>query len=198
MSNAIKLRVLGLAVLTAAVSGCNSEAAPESINADHAAVKIRHQADEARGRIWVLTRSGVVIFDATSSRPIRRVPLPGWVWAGEPYGCLPDLALGPKGEAVVSSDVVPTLWRIDPETLEVSEHALALDSDTDKDIGFSELEYSRGQNAYFGVSTLDGSVWRIDPLLGRAQKVAQAAPPARACRSRATRDRGLPPKCAVR
>ena len=104
MSNAIKIRVLGLAVLTAAVGGCTSEAAPEPIKADHSAVKIRHQADDARGRIWVLTRSGVVIFDATSSRSIRRITLPGWVWAGEPYGCLPGLALGPKGCLLYTSD----------------------------------------------------------------------------------------------
>jgi hypothetical protein len=153
MSNAIKLRVLGLAVLTAAASGCVNEAAPESVKADQAVVKIRHQVDEARGRIWLLTRSGVVVFDVTAPRPIRRVPLPGWMWAGEPYGCLPDLALGPKGEALVSSDVVPTLWRVDPETLEVSLHALALDADADKDIGFSELQYSAEQNAYIAVST---------------------------------------------
>jgi hypothetical protein len=186
MSNAIKIRVLGLAVLTAAVGGCSSEAAPEPSKADYSAVKIRHQADEARGRIWVLTRSGVVIFDATSSRPIRRVTLPGWVWAGEPYGCLPGLALGPKGEAMVSSDVVPTLWRVDPETFEVNEHALALDEDTDKDIGFSKLEYSVEKNAYYGVSGYYGSVWRIDPLLGRAQKVAQAASQQNGCRTGGT------------
>lgn len=198
MSNAIKLRVFGLAVLAAAVSGCNSEAASEPIKADRAAVKIRHQADEARGRIWVITRSGAVLFDATASRPIRRVPLPGWVWAGEPYGCLPDLAVGPKGEVVISSDVVPTLWRIDPETFDVSEHALALDTDRDKDIGFSRLEYSVEQNAYFGVSGAYGSVWRIDPLLGQAQKVAQAAPQARVCRTGGTPSGGLQPGYAVR
>ncbi len=198
MSNAIKLRLLGLAVLTATVSGCNSEAASESVKADHAAVKIRHQADEARGHIWVLTRSGAVIFDATASRPIRRMPLPGWVWAGEPYGCLPDLAHGPKGEAVISSDVVPTLWRVDPETFDVSVHALALDADSDKDIGFSKLEYSVAKSAYFGVSSAYGSVWRIDPLLERAQKVAQAAPQAPGCRIGGTPGGGLPPGYAVR
>jgi hypothetical protein len=182
MSNAIKLRLAGLAILAAAVSGCYSEAAPQSVQGHETVAKIRHQADEARGRIWVLTPSGVVVFDLNAPRPLRRVPLPEWVWAGEPYGCLPDLALGPKGEAVISSDVLPTLWRVDPETLEVSEHALALDADTDKDIGFAKLEYSAEQNAYFGVSSFYGSVWRIDPQLGRAQKVAQASPPARVCR----------------
>lgn len=182
MSNAIRLRVLGLAVLAAAASGCSSEAAPESIDAGQAIVRIRHQVDQARGRVWLLTQSGIIVFDVNAPRSMRRLPLPDWMWAGEPYGCLPDLALGPKGEALVSSDVVPTLWRVDPETLKVSRHPLALDADTDKDIGFSELRYSAEQNAYIAVSSFYGSVWRIDPLLERAQKVAQAASPAPGCR----------------
>jgi hypothetical protein len=198
MRNAIRLQVLGLAVLTAVAGGCNVGAAPESIKADYAAVKIRHQADELRGRIWVLTRSGVVVFDVNSPSRIHRVPLPGWMWVGEPYGCLPGLALGAKGEAVISSDVVSTLWRVDPETFEVSEHALALNADTDRDIGFSALRYSRENNAFFGVSALYGSVWRIDPLLGRAQKVAHATPIARVCSSGETLGRGLPPEYAGR
>jgi len=199
MGNASKLRVLCFASFTAAAAcGCVSDAAPESIKADQAVVKIRHQVDEARGRVWILTRSGVVVIDVTAPHPIRRVPLPDWMWAGEPFGCLPDLALGPKGEALVSSDVVPTLWRVGPETLEVSRHALALDADADKDIGFSELQYSAEQNAYIAVSTFDGSVWRIDPLLERAQKVAQAAQPARVCRPSATPRLALPPGHAFR
>ena len=183
MSNAIKLRVFSLAVLAAAVSGCHSEAATETLGEVTSAVRIRHEADQARGRVWLLTRSGVFIVELKAPRPIRRVQLPGWMWAGEPHGCLPGLAIGPKGEAVVSSDVVPALWRVDPETLEVSQHALALDADAGKDIGFSRLEYSAGQNAYVGVSSVHGSVWRIDPQLGRAQKLAQSAPQAQACRT---------------
>ena len=199
MSNASKLRVLCFAGFAAvAASGCISDAAPVSIKADQAVVKIRHQVDEARGRVWILTRSGVVVIDVTAPHPIRRVPLPDWMWAGEPFGCLPDLALGPKGEALVSSDVEPTLWRVDPDTLQVSRHALALDADTDKDIGFSELQYAAGENAYFAVSTFHGSVWRIDASLGRAQKVAQAAAPARVCRSGATPRLALPAGHAYR
>jgi hypothetical protein len=183
MGNAIKLRLLGVAVLTAAVSGCFSEAAQEPAMDVKAIARIRQQVDEARGRVWLLTQSGVVMVDLNAARHFRRVPLPGWMWVGEPGGCLPDLAVGPKGEVVVSSDVVAKLWRIDPETFQVSQHALALDADTDKDIGFSELQYSAAQNAYFGVSSFYGSVWRIDPLLGRAQKVAQPATPGHVCRS---------------
>ncbi len=199
MSNASKLRVLCFAGFTAAAaSGCISDASPESITADPAVVKMRHQVDEARGRIWVLTRSGAVVFDVAAPHPARRVPLPGWMWLGEPTGCLPDLALGPKGEALISSDVVPTLWRVDPDTLAVTWHALALDADADKDIGFSELRYSAEQDAYVAVSALYGSVWRIDPMLQRAQKVAQPAPLQRVCRHGATPRRVLPTGHAYR
>ena len=193
MVNATPLRATFLAGLTAAAtSGCSVDAAPEAVKADQASVMIRHQVDEARGRIWVLTRSGVFLIELTEPRPIRHVPLPGWTWAGKPFGCLPDIALGPNGEALVSSDVVPTLWRVDPKTFVVSEHAVALDADADKDIGFSELQYSAEQNVYIAVSALYGSVWRIDPLLARAQKIAQAAPTAPVCRASATQRRTLP------
>lgn len=192
MSNAIKLRVLGFAGLAAVASGCISEASPETLSSDRAVVKIRHQVDEARGRIWVLTRSGAVVFDVAAPHPARQVRLPGWVWLGEPSGCLPDIALGPKGEALISSDVVPTLWRVDPDTLKVSRHALALDADADKDVGFSELRYSAEQKAYMAVSTFYGSVWRIDPMLQRAQKVSRAAPLQRVCSPGATPRRVLP------
>ena len=87
---------------------------------------VRNQVDAARNRVWLLTRAGLAIYDAAAPDRIVQVPMPGWQFAGEPYGCLPDLALGPRGEAVISSDVVPvqgeylavsasqgTVWRID-------------------------------------------------------------------------------------
>ena len=86
-----------------------------------------------------------------------------------------------KGEVVISSNIVPTLWRIDPETLAVSEHPLVLDADTDKDVGFSGVTYSAGHAAFFAVSGVHGSLWRIDPRLRRAQKVALSAPIRNAC-----------------
>ena len=50
------------------------------------------------------------------------------------YACQAALALGPKGEALVTSNILPTVWKIDPETLAVSEYALVLDADQDKDM----------------------------------------------------------------
>ncbi|MEK6243100.1 MAG: hypothetical protein AABM33_01250 [Pseudomonadota bacterium] len=145
-----------------------------------AAENLRSQVDTARDRVWVLTRSGVQIYDLKSGLKTRDIALPDWIWAGEPYGCSPDLALGPTGDALISSDTLPTLWRVDGVTMRVSMHELVLDDERDKDVGFSGLAYSAEQGAFFGVSCSQGSLWRIDPLLGRARKIPLSAPLTRA------------------
>jgi hypothetical protein len=141
---------------------------------------LRFQEDTARERGWILTRMGVLVFDFKTRQTIGHVSLPDWHWAGEQFSCAPDLALGPKGEALISSNVVPTLWRIDPATLAVSKHELAIDADTDKDVGFTGLAYSAEQGVFFAVSDF-GALWRIDPLFTRAQKIALSDPLPKAC-----------------
>jgi hypothetical protein len=133
---------------------------------------LRQQFDSARNRVWTLTHDGVVARDMASGKTLGEISLPGWIWAGAPYSCSPDLALGPRGEVLITSDVLPVIWRIDPETLAVSRHELVLDADGDKDIGFSALAYSPRHGAFFATSAVYGSLWRIDPLLRRAQKIA--------------------------
>jgi hypothetical protein len=116
------------------------------------------------------------------ARPERvAVALPGWVTVDTAYGCPPDIALGPEGEALVTSNIVPTLWRIDPRTLTASVHPLALDADTDKDVGFSGLAYSPQHGAFLAASYHHGSLWRIDASLERAQKIPLSAPVSQAC-----------------
>jgi hypothetical protein len=133
-----------------------------------AADTVRYRAQPERGRTWLIETDGLFLEEA--GKPRRAIELPGWQWAGQGYACPPDVAIGPRGEAVVTSNVVPVLWKIDPETLAVSVHRLKLEADTDKDIGFSSLVYRNG--AYFAISELHGSMWRIDPLLRRAEKIA--------------------------
>jgi len=142
---------------------------------------VRYRMDPARNRMWVLTPDGVFLYDASTPKTIVEVALPSWQSVDAPYGCLPDLALGPRGEAVVTSNAVPTLWKIDPETLAVSVHDLALDADTNKDVGFSGLAYSMQQGAFFAVSDKHGSLWRIDPLLMTGRKIPLSAPIREAC-----------------
>lgn len=130
---------------------------------------LRYRAQPERARAWVIDAGELLLEQA--GKPRRAITLPDWQWAAQPYACVPDIAWGPRGEVVVSSNVLPVLWKIDPETLRVSMHRLELDADADKDVGFSGLVYSERNGAYFAVSGLHGSLWRIDPLLRRAQKV---------------------------
>ena len=184
--NVGKARAFFLAALIVSTGGCDLGAAPpQGPNAvgnspESRPPKVRYQLDAARDRVWFLTRDGAFLYDVAKSEKIV-VPLPDWLWVDTPYGCLPDLALGPKGEAVITSNILPTLWRIDPETLAVSVHPLALDADADKDVGFSGLAYSSEHTAFFAVSYVHGSLWRIDPLFRRAQKISLSAPIPKAC-----------------
>lgn len=176
---------LFLTAMALSISGCDI-GSPRQLRGEPSSERVnpmpnaRYQVDAARNRVWWVTADGVYLHDASAPQRIV-LTLPGWQWVGAAYSCLPDLTLGPKGEAVVSSNIVPTLWRIDPETLAVSVHPLALDADTDKDVGFSGLTYSARDAAFFAVSGVHGSLWRIDPLLRRAQKVALSAPIHKAC-----------------
>lgn len=136
---------------------------------------IRMQADAAHGRVWTLTTGGVTLHDA-ATRQVVALTLPEWHWAGPPFGHGPDLALGPKGEVVVTSDVLPTLWRVDPASLEVTVHSPALDDGAGRDVGFSRIRYSAKHGAYFATGSSAGSRWRIDPLLRNAHHVP--VPPA--------------------
>jgi len=165
MWNANFGKLLFVIVLIVPAAGCDGRA--ESSSAQE---PTRYRVDAVRHRVWLLSREGVRVDDAAA--PVRTtVSLPEWPQLLRPWGCLPDLALGPSGEAVVTSNVLPTLWRVDPETLAVSVHPLELDSDRDKDVGFSRLVYSSRDAAYFAVGAFDGSVWRIDAQLASARKL---------------------------
>jgi len=145
--------------------------------------------DAARGRLWALTADGVELYEVATRRKVAQIALPDWTWVHEQYSCPPDLAIGPRGEAVISSNVVPTLWRIDPVTLQASKHEPVLDEDTGRDVGFTALAYSAQQGVFLAVSGPHGSLWRIDALLGRAQSIPLSAPLPKAC-GLATRPRG--------
>ena len=118
---------------------------------------------------WRLQQDGVVV-----QAPGRKelVVLPDWTWVGESHACAPALAVGPRGEILVTSNVLASVWKVDPHTLAVTVHHLELDSDRDKDVGFSTLRYSFDEQAWLAFSAMHGSTWRIDPGLTHGKKIA--------------------------
>lgn len=139
---------------------------------------LRTVADTARNRKWLLGSDAVYLQDGIKK---QRFELPGWVYASEPYACKPDLAIDARGAAVVTSNVAPIVWRIDPRTARVTQHELILDADEGKEIGFTGLTFAAQSGVFFAVSGTEGSLWRIDPLLRRAQKVSIAVPLMNGC-----------------
>jgi hypothetical protein len=142
---------------------------------------LRTVYDPARNQFWVLQRDGVYLHDASTRALKQRFELPDWIYVRRSYSCAPDLAIDARGAAVVSSNVVPVLWRVDPVKSTVTRHELVLDTDADKDIGFTGLVYAPDQGVFFAASAAHGTLWRIDPLLRRAQRVPLSAPVTNAC-----------------
>jgi hypothetical protein len=143
-----------------------------------AAEPLRTVHDASRNRVWVLESHAVYLHEGAH---LKRFELPGWIYATEPYACSPDLAVDAQGAAVVTSNIAPVVWRIEPVKLQVTKHELTLDADADKDVGFSGLAYAPDQGVFFAVSAIYGSLWRIDPLLRRAQKIPVSTPLRDAC-----------------
>lgn len=181
MSSSFKYAVCG-AVVALSLVACG--AGPVEAE-KRALARVRYQLDAERSRVWLLTREGVAIYDAAAPDRVMRIAVPGWHFAGEPYGCLPALALGPKGEAVISSDAVPVLWRVDPETLAVTRHEPRLDADSDKEVGFTALRYWPEADAFLGVSGPHRTVWLIDRELRFAHKMVRQVPREKGCGAQA-------------
>jgi hypothetical protein len=137
---------------------------------------LRTVYDAPRQRLWLLRHDAVYLHDAATLVLKGRYELPGWIYAHEQYACAPELALDAQGVAVVTSNVIAALWRVDPARPRATQHELVLDDGGGRDIGFSGLVYAPDQGVFFAASSSHGLLWRIDPLLRRAQNVPLSAP----------------------
>lgn len=174
---------LFLALLVAFTAACD---APRS-EAPQAAAPLRvARSDPARNHLWVLERDGLSLYDSTSGRRLKRFVLPDWPYVGYRYGCAPDLILDHAGVASVTSDVLPVIWRIDPRRPEIRRIELSLDSDRDKDVGFSELSFAADGSLLAAGATFR-SRWRIDPVAATATRIASDAALPGACNAPAMR-----------
>jgi hypothetical protein len=134
---------------------------------------LKSLSDDARKRVYVLVHDGVDVLEPSTRRKVAHITLPGWIWVGEKYSCPPDIALAPEGDILVTSNVVPVIWRIEHQTLATTRHELALEQDTDRDIGFTRLRWSQNLRTFVATTDL-GARWHIDHSLSNAQKVSNA------------------------
>jgi hypothetical protein len=138
------------------------------------------RTDTARSRLWVLDATGLALYDSVNRRRLRHVELPGLFLAGSDDLCPPDLAFDAAGTVFVSSDVLPIIWRVEPERFEVTRIELALDADQNKDVGFTGLSFASDGIVIAAGATFP-SLWRIDLNRASASKIASYPPSAAAC-----------------
>ena len=119
------------------------------------------RADAERNRLWVLEPEALSLHDNINGRRLRRLPLPDPFFVGEDQACAPDIAWDAAGTVFVSSNVLPVLWRIDPQGFEITRIELELGADGDKDVGFTGLSFAEG-DVLIAAGTTYASLWRID------------------------------------
>jgi hypothetical protein len=137
---------------------------------------LRAELDTAGGTIWALHADGIDVHDATRDEKVRSIRLPGWIWAAHPEVCPPDFIVTPNRDVLVTSNVVPAIWRIDPASFEVHRYDVSVEDHADRDIGFSGLAYVADDGSVLAVGALDNRLWRIDPSLMRATVVGRFPP----------------------
>lgn len=148
---------------------------PETIQSERTQA-VRERVDLARGRRWVLEWDGLAVYDVATARLVRRVILPGAVFAGARGVQPPDLVLSRSGAAIVSSNAMPRLWRVSPERFEVEVYDLALASDADKDFGFTSLAWGVGERTLLAFDAVGDTPWRIDLRSATAEKLPAGFP----------------------
>ena len=161
----LRASIAVLALLSACDGSVRREGPPQ---AEFQLVRV----DSTHNRRWVLEMDALTVYDDLNRRRLRRLVLPDWALAGPRDACAPDMVLDRNGAAYVSSNVLPILWRIDPARFEITR--IALDANTDKDIGFTGLKFA-GEGVLVANGTTVASQWRIDLRSARATLVGQQA-----------------------
>lgn len=133
------------------------------------------RADTERNRLWVLEPDALSLYDNTNGRRLRRLELPLPFFVGEEHACAPDIAWDAGGTVFVSSNVIPVLWRVDPQRFEITRMELELGSDGHKDAGFTRLSFG-ADGTMTATGTTYASLWRIDLRSATATKVPFYAP----------------------
>ncbi|MGQ0523563.1 MAG: hypothetical protein ACT4P8_07890 [Betaproteobacteria bacterium] len=140
---------------------------------------LRSRTDTARGRVWVLGLDGQVrVYDDRSKKPLRQIALPGWLVVRTQ--CMPDLIFDRTGFVLVSSNVMPWIWRIDADTFEMKVHQIRMPGREGLDFGFSTLALGAKGNLY-GLAPSAQSLWSVDLGNANARPVQSYDPPLEQC-----------------
>lgn len=171
------LSSISAAAIAATLAACDGSARREGV--PQAKLEIV-RVDAQRNRLWVLDPEALTLYDNLNGRRLRRLALPDPFLVGDQHACPPDIALDAAGTVFVSSNVLPVLWRIDPQRFEVTRIALSMDADTDKDFGFTGLSFA-GDDILIAAASTFASLWRIDIRKASATKIASYPAATRAC-----------------
>ena len=131
---------------------------------------LRLRIDVPRDRLWVLDVGHVHVVDLATNRRIRSIALPNWTYSTHEDLCLPDLQLDEQGAALVSDNVQPKLWRIDPRDFSTIERNVKLDAHRNLDVGFSALAVGE-RGVIYAAMAAPGLLWRVDSDLSRAENI---------------------------
>lgn len=123
--------------------------------------------DEARQVLWALEEGRLLRYDTRRRMLLGSLELPAFSHAAGRYACAPDMIADGAGGLLVSSNVEAALWRVEGGGRSVERIELRLDTDLDKELGFTGLVFAG--HRLFAVSSLQGSLWEID-LAARAAK----------------------------
>ena len=163
ISLAARLPAFLIAAASALPAASNAWHLPECASAAPAAAAavIAVKRDDARARTWILGSDALYLYQPGAAPALRRFDLENWRYVSGAFACPPSMAIGPDGGVVVSSNIEPTLWRVDALGAPAVEIPLRLLDRANEDIGFTELEVSP-PGIVWARGSADRSRWRID------------------------------------
>ncbi len=133
-------------------------------------VAVRVKSDPVHAMRWELGWGDVFAYDEARGF-VRRISLADASFLGARGACRPGLDVSRTGAAIISSNAEPVLWRIDPDTFEVRRYDVTLNTDLDKDFGFSSVRWSPDERIVYAASAMMGTLWRIDLASKMATKI---------------------------
>lgn len=153
---------------------------PSSFAQDGRKRALRISVDSARDRLWVLDTDRVYVYSLTLRQMRLRIDLPRSARATR-SDCLPDMTVDPfTGTVYVADGAEQKVHEIheDSSSAALVRTELRLRSDDGARIGkISALAVVPERHALIAGSAETGTLWRIDPLNGKARRIAMKEAP---------------------